>query len=184
MNIILIIVLALAGIIALLLIAALFIGKDYSIKRSIVINKPAHEVFDYVKHLRNQEKFSKWVMLDPQMKKDCRGSDGTVGFVYAWDGNQQAGKGEQEITGLKEGEMVDIVIRFVRPFKSTARTPFTLERVTQNQTKVTWGMEGTSKFPLNLINVLMAGTLGRDVQASLGMLKNNLEQQHSTVRVH
>lgn len=180
MNTLLVIVLGLAGIVALIMIAAMFIKRDYSIRREIIIKRPLRDVFDYVRFLRNQEKFSKWVMLDPGMKKDFRGQDGTVGFVYAWDGNQQAGQGEQEITGIKDGERIDIQIRFVRPFKSIARTPITTERVTKDQTRVTWGMEGTSKYPLNLVNMVMAGVLAKDLQTSLETLKHNLEQPPQT----
>ena len=79
-------------IIAIPLIIALFIKKEYSIQREITINKPQQEVFNYVKYLKNQDNYSKWVMTDPAMKKDFRGTDGTVGFVYAWDSkNKNAG---------------------------------------------------------------------------------------------
>lgn len=61
--------------------------KDSLIQRSIIINKPKQEIFNYVKSLMNQENFSKWVMTDPDMKKSFKGTDGTVGFCYAWDGN-------------------------------------------------------------------------------------------------
>lgn len=40
-------------------------------------------------------------MTDPNMRKNFKGTDGTVGFCYAWDGNKKAGKGEQEIIALK-----------------------------------------------------------------------------------
>ena len=72
-------------IVAIPLIIALFVKKEYSIEREITINKPQQEVFSYVKYLKNQDNYSKWVMTDPAMKKDFRGTDGTEGFVYAWD---------------------------------------------------------------------------------------------------
>lgn len=57
--------------------------------------------------------------MDPNMKKDFRGTDGTVGFVYAWDGNKKAGKGEQEIKKITEGERVDVEVRFEKPLKES-----------------------------------------------------------------
>ncbi len=56
-------------------------------------------------------------MMDPNLKKDFRGTDGTVVFVFAWHGNKQAGEGEQEIKSIREGERLDLEIRFVRPFE-------------------------------------------------------------------
>lgn len=57
------------GIIALLLIVALFVDKDFSAQRSIVINKPKAEIFAYIKLLKNQDTWSAWGKKDPAMKK-------------------------------------------------------------------------------------------------------------------
>ena len=150
--------------------------KDSLIQCSIIINKPKQEVFNYVKSLMNQEKFSKWVMTDPNMRKNFKGTDGTVGFCYAWDGNKKAGKGEQEIIALKEGEYVDIEVRFEKPFKAVGKTPFALESVSENQTKVTWGMSMTQKYPLNFMSGILVPALKKDIDTSLTNLKTILEK--------
>jgi hypothetical protein len=38
-------------------------------------------VYDYVKYLKNQNDYSVWAKIDPGMKTEFRGKDGTVGFV-------------------------------------------------------------------------------------------------------
>ncbi|WP_228466663.1 SRPBCC family protein [Adhaeribacter swui] len=169
----------LTGIVAVvvfLLIAALFVRKQYFIKREITINKPKAEVFGYIKHLKNQENYSKWVRADPNMQKDYRGTDGTVGFVYAWNGNDKAGEGEQEIKAITEGEKLEVEVRFIRPFASVAQAPFTTEALSPNQTKVTWGMAGGNPYPFNLMHLFMDGLLGKDLEVSLNALKSVLEQ--------
>ena len=177
MTIVITILLALAGIVALLFILALFIKKEYTIYREIIINKPKQIVFDYVRQLKNQDNYSKWVMIDPNMKKEFRGTDGTVGFVYAWDSeNKNAGKGEQEIIKLIDGERIDIEVRFVKPFEGIATTPLTTESVSDNQTKVRWQMNGKSKYPMNVMNPFMDSLLGKDLQKSLITLKGILEK--------
>jgi LPS O-antigen subunit length determinant protein (WzzB/FepE family) len=55
--------------IALPLIVALLVKKEYTVDREITINKSKREVFNYVRHLKNQDNYSKWVMMDPNMKK-------------------------------------------------------------------------------------------------------------------
>lgn len=95
MNILLKIFVTILIIIGVVLIVALFVKKDYSVEREITTNKPVGVVFNYIRHLKNQDYYSKWLMTDPEMKKTFRGTDGTVGFVYAWDGNKQAGKAIQ-----------------------------------------------------------------------------------------
>ena len=170
------VLLVIVSIIALFLITALFVKKDYDVERSITINKSKQDVFDYMKHLKNQDNYSKWVMMDPNMKKTFTGTDGTVGFVYAWDGNKQAGKGEQEIKSITEGEKLDVEVRFEKPFKSTAYAPMSTENVGNGQTKVTWGLKGTSSYPMNIMNLFMDGMLGKDIDVSLNNLKAILEK--------
>jgi uncharacterized protein YndB with AHSA1/START domain len=177
MNTLTIVLIAVAlVVVALPFIVALFISKEYNIKKEITIDKPKKDVFNYVKFIRNQDFYSKWVMTDPSMKKEFRGIDGTVGFVYGWDGNKKAGKGEQEITRVAEGEAIDLEVRFARPFEAVAKTPMRTESIAQNQTKVIWGMEGKSKYPMNFMNLFMEGMVGKDLEASLLNLKNILER--------
>jgi hypothetical protein len=115
--------------------------------------------------------------MDPNMKKEYRGTDGTVGFVYGWNGNKQAGEGEQEIKSIQEGERLDLEIRFKRPFEGVAKTPFITESISDNQTKVTWGMSGRSKYPMNFTNLFIDKMLGKDLDISLRNLKAILEKQ-------
>jgi hypothetical protein len=179
MNVVITILIILAAILAFFLLLALFTRKSYSLHREIKISRPLPVVFNYVKHLKNQDQFSKWVMTDPSMKKEFRGTDGSVGFVYAWDGNKQAGKGEQEIKGIKEGERVDVEVRFIRPFEGIATTPFTTRSISENETQVTWGMTSTMKYPMNLMLLFMNmdKLLGKDLETSLATLKRLLESQ-------
>lgn len=178
MSILITILSIIGGLIALILIVAAFTRRDYSVQRSIVIDKPRGEVFQYICHLKNQDHYSKWVMVDPHLKKSYRGTDGTVGFVYAWDGNQQAGKGEQEIKNIVDGERIDLEIRFERPFAGIASTPLTTEAVTPGQTRVNWAMSSAMKYPMNamLLFMNMDNLLGKDLETSLSNLKANLER--------
>jgi uncharacterized membrane protein len=163
-------------IIAIPLIIALFVQKEYAVEREITINKPKNEVFNYVKHLKNQDNYSKWVRSDPNMEKDFRGTDGTVGFVYAWDGNKDAGKGEQEIKNIIDGQRVDVEVRFIKPFEGLATAPIITEPVSENQTKVRWALKGKSAYPMNFLNLFMDNMLGKDLETSLTTLKDVLEK--------
>lgn len=177
MSIVLTILMVIGAIIVLLLIIALFSKKDYSVEREIVIRRPKNEVFNYIKHLKNQDHYNKWVMKDPNMKKEFKGTDGNLGFIYAWDGNKQAGKGEQEIIGLREGERLDIEIRFIRPFEAIAKAPYITESISPDQTRLKWGMSSSMKYPMNamLLFMNMDKLLGKDLEISLEKLKAIIE---------
>src|SRR5690606_22220793 len=90
------IVIVLLIIIAIPLIIALFLPKEFESEGQIVINKPKQEVFDYIKYVKNQDNFGKWQLSDPDMQTTSEGTDGTVGFIYSWNREKQ-GKGEQYI---------------------------------------------------------------------------------------
>jgi len=108
------------------------------------------------------------------MKKSYSDIDGTVGFIYAWDGNKEAGKGEQEIKNIVEGERIDLEIRFERPFAGIASTPLITEAVASGKTRVTWGMSSAMNAMLLFMN--MDNLLGKDLETSLSNLKVNQEQ--------
>jgi len=177
MNILKIVLTGIIVLIVLLLIAALFVKKEYSIEKEITINKPDTEVFSYIRYIKNQDYYNKWVMTDPTMKKQFRGTDGAVGFVYAWEGNDKAGKGEQEIREIRDGKELAIEIRFEKPFKGTAQTRMLTEPVSGNQTKVTWMMKGESNYPMNITNLFIDKMLGGDLSESLLRLKRILENK-------
>ena len=166
------------GIIALLLLAGLVISKDMNVSKEIVINKPKAEVFNYIKYLKNQDNFSKWGSMDPNMKKEYTGTDGTVGFVSAWEGNSKVGKGEQEITAIEEGKSLKFDLRFIKPFKSFSKAFMTTEAVSDNATKVTWGFDSKMPYPLNIMKLFMnmEKAVGNDFSTGLSNLKNLMEK--------
>jgi len=179
MEIIFIILAIIASIILLLLVIALFVKKEYSIEREIVINQPTSKVFDYIKSLRNQDSFSKWATIDPNMKKEYTGTDGTVGFVSAWESdNKNVGKGSQEIIKITDGDRVDFSIHFIKPFEGLAKAYMSTESKGENQTLVKWGFASGMKYPMNLMLLLMnlEKMLGNDLQIGLNNLKTKLEK--------
>lgn len=163
-------------IIVLPFIIALFVKNEYAVERSVTINKTQSEVFNYIKYLKNQEEFSVWAMADPDMQTMENGTDGTVGYIYGWNGNDDVGEGEMEITGIKENEKLDIDLRFKRPFESNGKAYMTTSKVGSKSTKVTWGMYGVSSYPMNFMNLFMESMVGKDLQAGLNNLKTNLEK--------
>jgi hypothetical protein len=167
--------LVLVGIIVLLLITGLFVDGKYAVEREVTINKSKQVVFDYVKYLKNQNKFSVWAKIDPAMKTEFRGEDATIGFVSAWDSeNPKAGKGEQKITKIDEGSRIDYEIHFIKPFESTDYAYLTLESVSENSTKIKWGFNGKMKYPM--LTMDMEKMLAPDLQNGLNNLKTLLEQ--------
>lgn len=177
MNILLIILLVLAGIVALFLLIALLTKKDFSLQKEVIINKPRRQVFDYLKLIRNQEQYSVWVMKDPHIKIVYTGTDGTVGFKSSWESNDRnVGIGEQEIIKINDGESMEVEIRFKKPFEGTNRATTTVTALSDAQTRVTNTFYGKTKFPMNIMHLMMDKLVGKAMQTNLVNMKNNLEK--------
>ena len=175
MNILITILLIVVGIVVLLLIIALFIKKEHYVRREIVINAPKQKIFDYLRLLKNQDKFNKHAMAGADRHREYKGTDGTVGFIYAWKGDKKAGEGEKEIINIIEGEKIETQIRFVKPMKATANIVMETESLSQNQTKVYWSYAGTLPYPVNIFVPMMENKLPKEMDASLQTLKSILE---------
>jgi hypothetical protein len=176
MNILLTISLSIVGIIALVLIIALFLKKEHYVKREIIINAPLQPVFDFLKLLKNQDKFNKWAKADPDRKWEYKGIDGTVGFIIAWNGNKKAGEGEKEIMAIIDGKRIETQIRFVKPMAMIADVTMATEAISANQTKVSLINSGTIKYPMNIFIPLAEKNFPKDMDESLATLKNLFEK--------
>ena len=166
-------------IIAIPFILGAFGADDFTIESSIIIHKPKQQVYDYIKLLKNQDHYSKWVMADPAMRKTFTGTDGTIGFIYAWESeNKQVGQGAQEIIRLTEGESMDCEVRFIKPFTGTSYTTFETKTISPKQTDVKWIFKGTKNYMMKVMHILfnLQKVLKKDMDTSLATLKNILEK--------
>ncbi|MFM2338894.1 MAG: hypothetical protein RL115_2087 [Bacteroidota bacterium] len=173
-----IVVYILLGIIAALLIAGIFISKDISATKEIIVHKPNEEVFNFIKHLKNQQYYSKWATLDPNMKNEFRGTDAEPGFVNHWVGNKKVGEGQQEIIAIEEGKALHTELRFIKPFKSFAKSTMTTATVDASSTKVTWGFQSQMTYPMNIMKLFinMNEMIGKDFSIGLANLKALMEK--------
>jgi hypothetical protein len=176
MNLLITILLVLAGIMALVLILALFMKKEHYVRREIIIDAPAQKIFDYVKLVKNQETFNKHAMVDADRVKEFKGTDGTVGFIYAWSGDKSAGEGEKEIISILEGKRIETEIRFVKPMRTSSRQVMETESLSGNQTKVSWSNAGILSYPVNIMVPMLEKMLPKDMDSSLVNLKNMFEK--------
>ncbi len=169
----------LAAILVLLIILYLIAPARYDVSRNILINRPPAAVFEYLKYLKNQDEWSPWAKRDPDMKKEYRGTDGTVGFVSSWEGNKEVGAGEQEITRIQEGSRIESELRFLKPWKSTSDAYIEVEPAAGDATRVRWGFSGQNGFPMRLMMLVMSmdKMVGKDFEEGLASLKTRLESK-------
>lgn len=90
--------------------------KSIQIIQTITIKGSQQEVFDMVKYLNNFPKWSPFLVQDPSQKYEVKGTDGTVGAQYHWDGNKGKDLGYQEIVAIDELRYVGMICDIQKPF--------------------------------------------------------------------
>lgn len=90
--------------------------KNIQIIKTVTISGSKQEVFDMIKYLKNFPKWSPFLAQDPSQKYEVKGTDGTVGAQYHWDGNKGKDLGYQEIIKIDELKFVGMKCDIQKPF--------------------------------------------------------------------
>lgn len=163
------------GVVVVALIAAGVLPKKMNLESEIIINKPISEVYEFVKIIENQKYYSKWVMLDPNVKVSYMGNDGTVGAYSSWESDMdEVGIGQQEIISMEENKRIDYELRFKVPFEATDTAFTTFEAIDSSHTKVTNGFRSKMPFPMNLMMPLVEKMLKEDIDGNMRRLDSVL----------
>ncbi|MGM0636497.1 MAG: SRPBCC family protein [Bacteroidota bacterium] len=150
----------------------------FEVEKSITIEAPKSDVKKQVLYFENSMKWSPWAKLDDDMEQRIEGEDGTVGATHHWDGNEEAGKGKQEIMSIDDNR-IDIKLTFIEPFESSADNYFILNEKVANKTEVVWGFESEMTRPMNLMLLFydMEKAIGKDYEKGLNNLKELTEKE-------
>lgn len=163
------------ALVALILIMGLFVEDEYSVTKTIIVERNSDDVFEYVK---NQSEYSIWEKVYPKMEKSSSGNDGEAGFISKWDSDKEdVEKGEQEIVKIENGKRIDFKLRFKEPFEADCDAFISTEALGSSLTKVTWNFKGQMAYPMNIMMLFMdmEGEIGPDLENGLKNLKKVLE---------
>lgn len=160
----------LAGIVIILVIAMLLMGKKYHFEKSIIINATPEKVYSHMNSSKAFNEWNPWMKLDPNMKLNYSGVPGQIGDQYCWEGNQEAGKGCHMITALIPNQKQSTKMTFEKPFESTATSDIVL-LPEGKATKVTWSMDCELDYPMNLMKVFMDRNMDKSYGGGLNTLK-------------
>ncbi|MCS6918041.1 MAG: SRPBCC family protein [Chitinophagales bacterium] len=172
----------LAAVLVLALVAVILSAvapTRMELTRDIYIQAPLQQVWQQVSTLQQMDRWSPWNELDPNMKKTIEGTDGTVGAVMHWEGNQDAGSGKQTISAVEPLHRIDLKIEFLKPFRSEADSYIQVDD-SGGGTQVTWGFSSVTPRPFNIVYIFMdmEKLIGQDYEKGLRRLKELTEQEH------
>lgn len=170
MNTVYIILLILAGLIALLLLVAAFLPGTYNVEKSIIINRPVSAVMNNVADLHHYANWNPWQKMEPGAKGVITGTPATPGHRYKWEG-KKIGIGQLTLRDLDE-KHVHFDLEFFKPFKSQANDNWLFEEWGNGETKVTWQNNGAFPWPMaRLMGPMITGNLNKQFVEGLNNLK-------------
>lgn len=142
---------------------------DFHVEKSIEINAAPDKVYKIVSDFSNWTVWSPWSVLEPDAKVTVTAN----GKEYAWEG-RRTGWGNMKMLKESPVQRLDLVVNFIKPWKSTSPVWFELKPA-GNSTLVTWGMKGSLPFFLFFMTKTMTAYLGMDYMRGLMMLKDFVE---------
>jgi hypothetical protein len=170
------ILIALAASIGIFLIVVAMQPADFRVERTTNIAAPQADVFAQVNDFHKWDAWSPWAKLDPEAKVTFDGPESGQGTVMTWAGNDKVGDGKMTLTESHPNDLVKIKVDFVKPFEGTANSGFAF-RPEDEQTAVTWSMEGHHNFIEKAFCLVMNGKkmIGDDLEKGLAQLKTVAE---------
>ncbi len=147
---------------------------DFEISRATHVVADPATVHALIDDFRQWTRWSPWEDADPDLQRTYGGSDHGVGSTYQWSGNAKAGEGRMEIVSSTPSEVV-VDLRFVKPFKATNVTTFSL-RPSEGGTDVTWTMTGQRSAVMGVMGRLFFDkVIGKDFDKGLAAMKRTAE---------
>jgi hypothetical protein len=152
--------------------------QSIQIVKSVTIKGSKQEVFDMVKYLNNFPKWSPFLAEDPSQKYEVKGTDGTVGAQYHWNGNGGKDLGFQEIVKIDEQNFIGMQCDIQKPFVAKPTFDYSFTETT-NGIEVTQDFKVQSALPDAFFMWLFGAKAGMEKmnQQGLDLLKKAIENK-------
>jgi len=159
----------------IILIGGLLLPKTYSVSRSTVINAPDSVIYKNIADLNEFYKWNPWAKMEPSAKTTITGPVAQPGHIYAWEG-KETGSGQMKIKTVETNKLVDIEMKFLKPWESVADTKFEITNEGPGN-KVIWTISGDNNIISKWMGVFMSmdSMIGKDFESGLKYLKEKSE---------
>jgi predicted transcriptional regulator YdeE/uncharacterized protein YndB with AHSA1/START domain len=141
----------------------------FHVSKTIRIQASPEKVYSIISDFHHWPAWSPWLIAEPGAKVEIQ----TDGKAYSWQG-KRTGSGDMKVNKENAPLRLDMVVRFLKPWKSTSPVWFELKPQGE-ETEVTWHMDGSLPFFLFFMTKMMTAYIGMDYQRGLLMLKDYVE---------
>lgn len=96
------------GLVVLLVVVGLFLPREWSVERSVVINAPSERIHPFIVKLPAWQEWAAWNKgMDPDVKYEYSGPAEGVGATWSWNGPKM-GKGKMIITSADPAKGITV----------------------------------------------------------------------------
>ncbi len=142
------------------------------VSRSCLIDAPKEQIHQVLMNFQESTNWSPWLVIEPTAKVAFSDYQGEVNSGFSWDG-ELVGAGQMKLI-YADDKNVEMDLHFIKPFKSKAKSIFTLEE-NDGQTEVIWHMQSKLPWFMFFMSKKMESFIGMDYERGLGMLKEYIE---------
>ena len=165
-------------------VLAMALGQpdNVHVQRSITVAATPADLSPFAEDLVQVTAWSPWQDKDPDLVKTWSDTTTGVGAWYAWEGNEDVGRGKQTTMVIEPGRVVHH-LEFFEPFAGEANSTITYSAAGDGSS-VTWSFDQEADFGTKLMTVFvdMDDMLGPDFDEGLSRLKP-LVQAAATARM-
>lgn len=163
------------GLIAVVLLVAALLPSKGVISRSILINRPAEQVYGYIYDFKNYVQWNPWSQMEPDAKNVVSSPSAGVGATWEWKG-KKVGHGKMTTEMQEPSRSIRNRVEFFKPFQGIAIDRWDFES-RDGGTFVTWGYEGENKYPVGRLmwGLMVQRQLNGQYEKGLAELKRRLE---------
>jgi hypothetical protein len=166
---------ALAGGLAALLLYAASKPDTFTVQRSASIKASADKIHPLINDLHQFNTWNPYNLKDPDIQGSYRGPAAGPDARYDFQGNKDVGKGSIQIVDATP-HTIHMKLDMIEPFEGHNAVEFRLAPQ-GDTTEVTWAMSGPSPFMFKLVGIFMDmdRMIGRDFEVGLNNLKAKAE---------
>jgi hypothetical protein len=158
----------------LYLLIGLFLPSHARIERSIVIDRPALEVYRYVADFNNWLTWNPWTAMDPAATNVISEPGSGPGASWQWQG-EQIGEGKLTRIAEEEPRRLESRLEFIAPMQNSARDIWEFRPVAGG-TEVSWIYEQELRYPNErYLGLFLNNMLGDSYETGLKSLKSKME---------
>lgn len=161
----------------LIVVVSFFLPKTYSVNRTTLVKAPDSVIYKNIADFNEFAQWNPWSKMEPSAKITISGPIAQPQHLYQWIGDK-TGSGQMKITAVVPNKMVDMELKFIKPFESLANINFQIQQQGEGGILVVWTMYGENKGIMDKwMSLMMDKMIGKDFEDGLRFLKEKSEKK-------